>query len=134
MRDIDPDPLPEGTGDRVCGVYPAVRVEHILRNVFGVNTVYGVAHVLSRGHDQREGKQAHHREGVVQAEDGRVDVDMADLDKVLESAEDVQHLGGSCMAWTVEGVVVLLWRRRGQMNTGRGRASDDCGTWFCSVL
>ena len=29
----------------------------------------------------------------MQPEDGRVDVDVADLDQVLQPAEDVQHLG-----------------------------------------
>ena len=62
-----------------------------LRNVLGVDAVDGVAHVLPRRHDEREGEQAHHREGVVQPEYRAVDVDVADLDQVLEAAEDVQH-------------------------------------------
>jgi hypothetical protein len=32
---IEPDPLPEGTGDGVCGVDPAVRVQHILQQKVG---------------------------------------------------------------------------------------------------
>ena len=62
-----------------------------LRNVLGVDAVNGVANVLPRRHDEREGEQAHHREGVVQPEYRAVDVDVADLDQVLEAAEDVQH-------------------------------------------
>jgi len=31
MGDIEPDPLPEGTGDGVGGVDPAVGVQHVLR-------------------------------------------------------------------------------------------------------
>ena len=38
--------LPERTGDGVCAVYPAVGVDHVLRYIIGVDTVYGVAHVL----------------------------------------------------------------------------------------
>jgi hypothetical protein len=30
MGHIDPDPLPEGAGDGVGGVDPAVRVQHVL--------------------------------------------------------------------------------------------------------
>ena len=56
-----------------------------------MDTVDGVAHVLPRRHDEREGEQGHHREGVVQPEYRAVDVDVADLDQVLEAAEDVQH-------------------------------------------
>ena len=46
---VDTDPLPEGAGDRVRGVDPAVRVQHVLRNVLSVNTVDGVAHILPVG-------------------------------------------------------------------------------------
>ena len=49
MSHIDPDPLPEGAGDGVGGVDPAVRVQHVLWNVLGVNTVDGVAHILPEG-------------------------------------------------------------------------------------
>jgi len=93
MRDINADPLPEGTGYRVRRVDPAVRIEHILWDVFCVNTVYGVAHVLSCGHYERERQQAHDSERVVEAEDGAVDVDMADLGQVLQTPEHVQHFG-----------------------------------------
>jgi hypothetical protein len=31
MGDIEPDPLPEGTGDGVGGVDPAVGVQHVLQ-------------------------------------------------------------------------------------------------------
>jgi hypothetical protein len=31
MGDIEPDPLPEGTGDGVSGVDPAVGVQHVLQ-------------------------------------------------------------------------------------------------------
>lgn len=91
-------PLPESAGDRVRGVDPAIRVEHVLWYVLGVHAVDGVAHVLPGGDDERERQQAHDREGVVQPEDGAVNVHVADLDEVLEPAEDVQHLGEAKMS------------------------------------
>ena len=94
MGHVYPYPLPECTGDSVRGVDPAVCVQHILGDVFCVDAVYGVAHILPCGDDEREGQQAHHREGVVQPEDGAVDVHVADLYQVLEATEYVQHLGG----------------------------------------
>jgi hypothetical protein len=44
-----------------------------------VDAVDWVSHVLPRGDDEREGEEAHYGERVVQAEDGGVDVNMADL-------------------------------------------------------
>ena len=88
---VDADPLPEGAGNGVGWVDPAVGVQHVLGNVFGVDAVDGVANVLPRRHDQREGQQAHDGEGVVQPEDRAVDVHVAHLDQVLEAAEHVQH-------------------------------------------
>jgi hypothetical protein len=52
----------------------------------------------------------------VQAEHGRVDVDVADLDEVLEAAEDVEHLGP--VESGGRGRVVVAARR------GRGRLVD----------
>ena len=46
MGHVDPDPLPEGAGDGVGRVDPAVRVQHILGDVLGVNTVNGVTNIL----------------------------------------------------------------------------------------
>ena len=51
MGNIYTNPLPEGTGDGVGAVYPAVGVQHVLGDVLGVNTVYRIAHVLSGGGD-----------------------------------------------------------------------------------
>ena len=39
MGHINPNPLPECAGYRVGGVDPAVRVQHVLGDVFGVDTV-----------------------------------------------------------------------------------------------
>ena len=55
MGDINAYPLPEGTGDCVCRMNPAVGVQDILGDVFGVNTIYGIANVLAGCGDDREG-------------------------------------------------------------------------------
>ena len=47
---VKPDPLPEGTWDRVGGVDPAEGVQHLLGDVFGMNAIDGVAHVLKSKH------------------------------------------------------------------------------------
>ena len=61
-------PLPEGAGDGVGGVDPAVGVQHVLGNVLRVHAVYGVADVLPRGHDQAEGQEEGDRGAVVESE------------------------------------------------------------------
>lgn len=71
--------LPDGES----GMDPAEGVEHVLRYVFGVDAVYGVADVLARRHDQAEGDQDQDRDRVVEAEDGRVGVDVVDADEGL---------------------------------------------------
>ena len=94
MGHFEADLLEVRTVDGVRRVDPTVGVENVLRNILGVDAVDGVADVLSRRHNQTEGQQDHHRDAVVQAEHGRVNVDVADFDQVLQSAEYVQH-GGS---------------------------------------
>lgn len=74
------------------GVYPAERVEDILRDLLGVDAVYGVPHVLPGGHYEAERDQNGHCNGIVQSEDGRIDVDVADPDESLEPSENIQHL------------------------------------------
>lgn len=75
---------------------PAVGVENILRYILGVDAVDGVADVLPRRHDQTEGYEHHNRDAVVQTENGRVDVDVADLDQVLQPPKHVEHLFSEC--------------------------------------
>lgn len=72
-------------------MYPAEGVEHVLGDVLGVDAVDGVAHVLAGRHDEAERDQDHDGDAIVQSEHGRVDVDVADLDEVLEAPEDVEH-------------------------------------------
>lgn len=80
MRHIDPNPLPKGTGNRICGMDPAIRVQNVFWNVLGVDAIDRVAHILSGGDDQGKCQQTHDSECVVQTEDGAVDVHMADFD------------------------------------------------------
>ena len=63
-----------------------------LWNVFGVDAVDGVAHVLSGSDKQGEGEAGHDSDGVVQPEDARVNLDMGELDQALEPPQQVQHL------------------------------------------
>jgi hypothetical protein len=74
---------------------PAIGVKDVLGDILGVDAVDGVADVLSRRHDETERQQNHHRDAVVQPEDGRVYVDVADFDEILQTPEYVQHGGRS---------------------------------------
>ena len=65
-----------------------------------MNTVDGVAHVLSGSDEEREGEAGHDRDGVVQPEDAGVDLDMGELDQALEPPQQVQHLGQSSFLLT----------------------------------
>lgn len=78
--------------DGVSGVYPAVRVEHVLGYVLGVHAVDRVADVLARRHDQTEGHQDHHCDAVVETEYRRVDMDVADLYQVFQPSKHVKHI------------------------------------------
>ena len=93
MGHLEPDLFEVGAVDGVSRVDPAVGVEDVFGYILGVDAVDGVADVLSRCHNETEGQQDHHRDTVVQPEDGRVYVDVADFDQVLETAEYVQHGG-----------------------------------------
>lgn len=46
--------------DGVRTVYPTVRVQHILRQIFAVNAIDRVANVLSRSDDQRKRDEKDH--------------------------------------------------------------------------
>ena len=56
-----------------------------------MDAVDGVAHILARGNDHREGEKDHRADAPMQAEHGGVDVNMADLNQGLESEEYVEH-------------------------------------------
>jgi hypothetical protein len=102
MRDFEADLLEVGTVNRVGRMDPAVGVEDVLGDILGVDAVDGVADVLSRRHDETERQQNHHRDAVVQPEDGRVYVDVADFDEILQTPEYVQHGGRSLGFHAVE--------------------------------
>ena len=91
------NPLPESAGDGVGGVYPAVGVQHILGDVLGVNTIYGVPDILPGGHNKREGKEEGNSRAVVEPEDARVYGRVMGLDQALESSEYLEHGGGSAV-------------------------------------
>lgn len=80
---------------------PAVGVQHILGDVLGVNTIYGVPDILSGGHNKREGKEEGNSRAVVEPEDARVYGRVMGLDQALESSEYLEHDGGSAVsqAW-----------------------------------
>ena len=110
MSNINTNPLPESAGYGVGGVYPAVGVEHILGDVLGVNTVYGVPDILPGCHDKREGEEEGDRRAVVEPEDARVYGGVMGLDKALESSEYLEHGGGSvlCLAWVPPPTLTLV--------------------------
>ena len=56
-----------------------------------MHTVYWVSYVLPRGNNQTECHQAHHGKCVMKPEYGRINVNMAHLDKSFESTEYVDH-------------------------------------------
>ena len=84
--------LPKGTRDSVGGVYPTIGIEDVLRNVFGMDAVDGVAHVLLGRHDEGEGEHDGRRHTVVEAEHPRVYVHVGDTQQPAKLAKDVQHL------------------------------------------
>ena len=70
---------------------PAECVEDILRDVFGVDAVDGVAHVLLGWDDQGEGKHTRRRHRVVEAEHPRVNVEVGHPQEPTKLPEDFQH-------------------------------------------
>ena len=55
MGDVNANPFPEGTGNGVRRVDPAVGVEHIFGDLFGMDTHDGRADILPGGHNEGEG-------------------------------------------------------------------------------
>ena len=91
-------------------MYPAVGVQHILGDVLGVDTIYGVPDVLPSGHNKREGKEKGNSRAIVEPEDARVYGRVMSLDKALESSEYLEHGGGSavCQAWLPPPTLTLV--------------------------
>lgn len=57
-----------------------------------MDTIYGIAHILSCSHNEAKSNENHDGDTVVQSEHWRVDVYMADFDEVLQTPENVQHV------------------------------------------
>ena len=95
MWDFEANLFQVGTVYGVSRMDPAIGVEDVLGDILGVDAIDGVADVLSRRHDETERQQNHHRDAIVQPEDGRVYVDVADFDEILQTPEYVQHGGRS---------------------------------------
>ena len=55
MWHVYPHPFPMGGGEGVGGMDPAVGVEHIFGDLFGVDTHDGGADILPGGHNEGEG-------------------------------------------------------------------------------
>ena len=70
---------------------PAVSIEHVLRDVFAMNTIDRVANILASGHDEWESQHERDRYWVVETEDGGVDGDMFEFEEAFEAAEHIQH-------------------------------------------
>ncbi|GFR02164.1 hypothetical protein TNCT_210391 [Trichonephila clavata] len=75
----------------VCGVYPAVGVDDVRRNVMSVDAVDGIPHILLGGHHDTKREEHQHGERVVQSEDFIVDVGSSHLHEALEAAKNIQH-------------------------------------------
>lgn len=54
-----------------------------LWNVLSMNTVYGIPHILPRGHDQTERNQHHDGYRIMETKNRRIDVDVTDFNQVL---------------------------------------------------
>lgn len=80
MGNVDADALPVRRRQRVRRVDPAVRVEHILGNVSGVDAHDWRADVLPRRDDEGEGQQGHDGDPVVKPEHGSIGVVSTNLD------------------------------------------------------
>lgn len=79
VRHLDAHRLLEVALEGVCRMYPAVRVQNVLWDVLGVDTVYGVPDVLARGHNETERYQQDDRDRVMQPEYRRVDMHIVHL-------------------------------------------------------
>lgn len=84
MRHVVTHPLPVGGREGVSGVDPAVCVEHVFRDLPGVDAHDGRPDVLARRHDEGEGQEGHDGDPVVEAEHGAIGVISADLHQTFE--------------------------------------------------
>ena len=76
---VHPNPLPVGGGEGVGGVDPAVRVQHLFRDVLRVDAHDCRADVLPRRHDEGEGEQDHNGRPVMESKYTTVRVETANF-------------------------------------------------------
>ena len=80
VRHINANALPVRRAKRVGRVDPAVRVQHVLRDILRVNAHDRRANILSCCNYERKGEQHHHRDAVVQPKHTSIRVKSTDFD------------------------------------------------------
>ena len=79
VRDIHPDSLPMGGAQGVGGVDPAVRVQHLFRDVLRVDAHDRGTDVLPRRHNEGKGEQDHDGRPVMESKYTTVRVETANF-------------------------------------------------------
>ena len=79
MWHVDPHPLPVGGGEGVGGVDPAVRVQHLFRDVLRVDAHDRGTDVLPRRHNEGKGEQDHDGRSVMESKYTTVRVETANF-------------------------------------------------------
>lgn len=80
VRHLAANFLQKHTFQGISGMDPAVCIQHILRYVFCVDAVDGIADILASGHNQRERHQDHDGNGIMQTKDWRINVNIIYFD------------------------------------------------------
>ena len=79
MGHVHPDSLPVGGGEGVGGVDPAVRVQHLFRDVLRVDAHDRGTDVLPRRHNEGKGEQDHDGRPVMESKYTTVRVETANF-------------------------------------------------------
>ena len=66
-------------------------VDNYLRNIFGVNAVYWIAHILFGGYNERKGEHAGGGDAVVESEDPAINMNMRDVQESTQFSKYLQH-------------------------------------------
>lgn len=82
----------EGVRHGESTVDPAEGVDHVRRHAVD-DAADRLAHILGGGDDQTAGEQEHRGEGVVQAKDGIVRLNVLPLEVALQATQQLVHLG-----------------------------------------
>ena len=67
-------------------------VDNYLWNIFGVNAVYWIAHVLLCRYNEREGKHAGGSDTVVKSEDPAVNMNVGNMEQTSQLTKYLQHV------------------------------------------